>query len=47
MLQFKQFDLNISLSLEFYSCIVTKQMNSNKYYIRAFGFFVIPIHISM
>ena len=32
MLQFRQFDLNIPLSLGFYSCVVTKQMNRNKYY---------------
>ena len=35
-LQFRQFDLNIPLSSRFYSYIVTKQMNSNEYYIIAF-----------
>ena len=35
-LQFRQFDLNIPLSSRFYSYIVTKQMNSNEYYIIVF-----------
>ena len=42
MLQFRQFDLNIPLSLGFYSCVITKQMNSNKYYITTFS---IPCNI--
>ena len=33
MLQFKQFDLNIPLFSGFYFCVITEQMNNNKYYI--------------